>query len=145
MEVHQRIRRVCRTSNIQEVDHKKEARRLARALKIFKIVCQAELQPRHYPPPPPLLPLPRQNLSRANGVTGSCGTRCATWREERERERGGRREERVDGRGRPRRRRRRRSRAHVSNLKYVGVVWMGLADASRRPNMFTPFVRSTPV
>ena len=101
MEVHQRIRRVCRTSNIQEVDHKKEARRLARALKIFKIVCQAELQPRHYPPPPPLLPLPRQNLSRANGVTGSCGTHCATWREERERER--ERRERRQERGKSRR------------------------------------------
>lgn len=35
----------------------KKKRRLARALKIFKIVCQAELQPRHHPLPPPL-PLP---------------------------------------------------------------------------------------
>lgn len=82
---------------------------------------------------PAITPIPFR--SRANGVTGSCGTRCATWRE-------GRRGKSRRGRLR---RRRRRSRAHVSNLKYVGVVWMGLADASRRPNMFTPFVRSTPV
>ncbi|KAG7199687.1 hypothetical protein KM043_014274 [Ampulex compressa] len=104
---------------------KKESR-LARALKIFKIVCQAELQlqppPRSFsrspPPPAALLFRPRDEILR-NAL---------------------RNEERPGG-GKGRR----RSRAHVSNLKYVGVVWMGLADASRRANMFTPFVRSTPV
>ena len=49
--------------------------RLARALKIFKIVCQAELQPRSGPPLPPRSP--------ANGVTERVAPRGERAEEER--------------------------------------------------------------